>query len=88
LQSRKQSSARRDKGRSGGIVTAEGEELSEVILEPVPNATAQDPVVPTIPNLKNPKWRVSKLFDERIVVICNFESKKFLLPLTYRYCVS
>ena len=81
LYRKQKSSARRDEGCSSGIVADEGEELSEVISDPVPNATAPDPVVPIIPNIKNPKWRVSKLFDERIVVMCNFEPKKFFYNL-------
>jgi len=71
LYRKQQSSGRRDEGCSGGIVADEGEELSEVISDPVPSARTLDPVlvVPISPNLK------------RIIVICKFESENFFYNL-------
>jgi len=86
LYRKQQSRARGDDGCPGGIVVFEGEELHEVLADPVfvvpvPQGKVMDPVVNAKLILKNPKWRISKLFDERITVICKFGSKNFFYNL-------
>ena len=81
LYRKNQSRARGDDGCPGGIVTDEGEELHEVLEDPVfvpvSHGKVMDSVVYAKPILKNPKWRINKLYDERITVICKIGSENF-----------